>query len=121
MTTDAISENQVPQSCTLPTVELPQGVAEFEALYALALRSQQRMTPTWLRMVLDPRAERWARDLTRPGERMLLVSASPSATHRVSCTLMCMSPAYIDLLDAVAVQANAAAAAAGPIAYVAVA
>jgi hypothetical protein len=52
-----------PQACTLPTAERPVRVAEFDGLFATALRGQQRLAPTLLRWRLDPAAEPAARDL----------------------------------------------------------
>lgn len=40
----------VPQSCTLPTVEQPLRVAEFDALFATAVRSAERLRRTELWM-----------------------------------------------------------------------
>lgn len=42
----------VPQSCTLPTEEQPLRVAEFDALFALAVRPAERVGPTVLRVHL---------------------------------------------------------------------
>ena len=43
----------VPQACTLPTAERPLRVAEFDALFAAALRGSVRVGPTRLRLSLD--------------------------------------------------------------------
>jgi hypothetical protein len=53
----------VPQACILPTAERPGRAAEFDGLFATALRGQQRLAPTVLRWRLDPAAEPAARDL----------------------------------------------------------
>ncbi len=53
----------VPAACTLPTVERPLRRAEFDDLFATALREQQRLSPTVLRWRLDPAAEATARAL----------------------------------------------------------
>ncbi|KUL31740.1 hypothetical protein [Actinoplanes awajinensis] len=53
----------VPEACTLPTVARPLRLAEFDDLFATALRGQQRLSPTVLRWDLDPAAETTARDL----------------------------------------------------------
>ncbi|MFC3738294.1 hypothetical protein [Paractinoplanes deccanensis] len=50
--------------CTLPTAERPLRLAEFDQLFATALRAQQRVSPTLLRWDLDPAALATARDLT---------------------------------------------------------
>jgi hypothetical protein len=42
----------VPESCTLPTVEQPLRVAEFDALFALVVEPVERMSPTRLRIRL---------------------------------------------------------------------
>jgi hypothetical protein len=54
----------VPEACTLPTVERPLRLAEFDELFATALRGQRRLSPTALRWDLDPACEATARDLT---------------------------------------------------------
>lgn len=54
----------VPEACTLPSVQRPLRLAEFDDLFTTALREQQRLSPTHLRWRLDPSAEATARDLT---------------------------------------------------------
>ncbi|GAA2469507.1 hypothetical protein [Winogradskya humida] len=54
----------VPAACTLPTLDQPLRLAEFDDLFADALRGQQRLSATVLRWELDPAAEATARDLT---------------------------------------------------------
>ena len=56
-------EVPVPGACTLPTAERPLRLAEFDDLFATALRGQQRLSPTRLRWRLDPVAEQAAREL----------------------------------------------------------
>jgi hypothetical protein len=53
-----------PRACTLPTTERPLRLAEFDDLFATALRGQRRLSATALRWDLDPAAEATARDLT---------------------------------------------------------
>ncbi len=53
-----------PEACTLPTVERSLRLAEFDDLFATALRAQQRCSPTMLRWDLDPAVEATARSLT---------------------------------------------------------
>lgn len=50
-------------ACSLPTVEQPLRVAEFGELFTEALREVRRLSPTHLRLDLDPTAEAAARDL----------------------------------------------------------
>jgi hypothetical protein len=54
----------VPEACTLPTADQPLRLAEFDDLFATALRDQRRLSPTVLRWRLNPAAEPVARDLT---------------------------------------------------------
>jgi hypothetical protein len=54
----------VPDACTLPTAQRPLRLAEFDELFATAVRGQQRVSPTRLRWLLDPAAEATGRDLT---------------------------------------------------------
>ena len=61
--TDA-TEVWVPEACTLPTVERPLRLVEFDALFARGLKAQERLSPTVLRWSLDRGAESEARDLT---------------------------------------------------------
>ena len=42
----------VPDACTLPTAEQPLRVAEFDALFAVAVRPAERVSPTVLRIHL---------------------------------------------------------------------
>lgn len=51
----------VPESCTLPTVEQPLRVAEFDALFATAVGSTERLDPTRLRVHLPHGHETTAR------------------------------------------------------------
>ncbi|GII05298.1 hypothetical protein [Planobispora takensis] len=55
-----------PAECTLPTEERPLRLAEFDTLFASALRGLERVAPTHLRLVLDGgvQVEETARDLT---------------------------------------------------------
>jgi hypothetical protein len=55
----------VPESCTLPTVDQPLRVAEFDALFATATGAAERLSPTRLRVQLpgDHDTTATARDL----------------------------------------------------------
>jgi hypothetical protein len=52
-----VSESLVPQSCTLPTVDRPLRVAEFDALFSDAVRAADRPSRTRLSLDLEPTAE----------------------------------------------------------------
>lgn len=58
-------ESWVPQACTLPTVEQPVRLAEFEELFATGVRSVHRTGSSRLRLELvpDARTAAWAADL----------------------------------------------------------
>ena len=60
---DTNDQAWVPQACTLPTGERPVRVAEFDELFATALRGQQRVGPTLLRWRLYPATGPAAREL----------------------------------------------------------
>jgi hypothetical protein len=53
----------VPESCTLPTVEQPLRVAEFDRLFATSLLAVEHTGPTVLRLALRSDAESEAREL----------------------------------------------------------
>jgi hypothetical protein len=57
-------ETWVPEACTLSTRRRPLRVAESDQLFTVALRGQQRLSPTELRWELDLDAEPMVRDLT---------------------------------------------------------
>lgn len=61
MTTN--DQEWMPQACTLPAAERPARAAEFDELFATALRGQRRLAPTMLRWRLDAAAESAAREL----------------------------------------------------------
>lgn len=97
-----------PDACTLPTVERPLRLAEFDDLFATALRGQQRLSATALSWDLDPAAETTARDLAdresaccsffaftfRPGDGVLWLDVEVTA-------------GYVAVLDALAQRAAA--------------
>lgn len=58
-----MSNAKVPDAYTLPSAEQPSRVAEFENLFGTGLRSRERLSPTRLRLILDPAAEQRARPL----------------------------------------------------------
>ena len=58
-----IEDLTVLESCTLPTVERPLRLAEFDDVFSMALTAQTRLSATVLRWSLDSRAEGVARDL----------------------------------------------------------
>jgi hypothetical protein len=60
---DAGLRDWVTDSCTLPTVDQPLRVAEFDALFADSVRAVDRVTDTTVRLILDAGADDRAREL----------------------------------------------------------
>ena len=52
-----IDLSQAPEACTLPTVERPLRIAEFDRLFATAAAPVERLGPQIARIVLPPRPE----------------------------------------------------------------
>ncbi|MEV4206634.1 hypothetical protein [Nocardia salmonicida] len=63
MTINLDSQDWVPSSCTLPTVEQPVRVAEFDNFFATSVRKTARPTNTRLDLVLADGAEPVGREL----------------------------------------------------------
>ncbi|MFI6162968.1 hypothetical protein ACIA59_23835 [Micromonospora haikouensis] len=98
----------VPEVCTLPTVERPLRLAEFDDLFATALREQQRLSPTALRWHLDPAAEATARNLTGRESSCCAFFIFTFASDADALRLDVQVPAaHVDVLDALAQQATA--------------
>jgi hypothetical protein len=106
MTTD--DQAWVPEACTLPTVDRPLRLAEFDDLFATSLRGQQRLSPTALRWRLDPSAEATARGLTARESSccsFFLFSFAPDG-DRLDLEVR-VPAAHVDMLDALADRAAA--------------
>jgi hypothetical protein len=98
-----------PAACTLPTVDRPLRLAEFDDLFTTALRGQHRTSPTALRWLLDPAAEPTARDLTARESACCSFFAftyTPAAGHTLLDVVV--PAAHVDVLDALAARAAAA-------------
>ncbi|MBU2665495.1 hypothetical protein KOI35_18465 [Actinoplanes bogorensis] len=107
MTSDDLA--WVPETCTLPTVDRPLRLAEFDDLFATALRSQQRLSPTALRWHLDPAAEATAQDLTdRESACCSFFTFTFTARGAVVQVDVEVPPTHVDVLDALATRAAAA-------------
>ena len=102
-------QNWAPDACTLPTTERPLRGAEFDALFASALRAVHRPAPTRLRLTLDPAAEATARDLfARETECCSFFTFGfirDDGQLRVDADV---PDAYVEVLDGLAGQARAA-------------
>jgi hypothetical protein len=105
----------VPDRCTLPAVEQPLRVAEFDALFSSALCGVERPEPTLLRLWLDPatEVEAMARDLAARETgccSFFTFSFVRPAADRLQMDIG-VPAAHCDVLDALA---SRAAGAAGP-------
>jgi hypothetical protein len=112
-TNDIKDEAWVPEACTLPTAERPLRLAEFDDLFATALRGQQRLSPTRLRWRLDPAAEPTARGLTARETECCSFFTFTFAPADCAVQIDVEVPgAHVDVLDALAERAAAERAAA---------
>lgn len=104
----ASDEGWAPQACTLPTAQQPLRVAEFDDLFATALRGQQRLSRAVLRWRLDPKAERKARDLTNRETRCCsFFSFTFTRTDGGLHLDVAVPDAQVAVLDALAERASA--------------
>ncbi|MEV3959303.1 hypothetical protein AB0M34_00140 [Nocardia sp. NPDC050193] len=98
-----------PRACTLPTVEQPVRVAEFERFFAESVRSVRRPGPARLELVIDPDAASVARDLA---ERESDCCSFFGFDFALIGTRVLMGvevpPTYVDVLDAFAARVDAA-------------
>jgi hypothetical protein len=98
-----------PEACTLPTVDQPFRVAEFDDLFATAVRDVSRDGPTRLRLTLDQAAEARARDLTARESACCSFfgfAFGPAADGLLTLTVTVL-PAHAGVLDAFAARAAA--------------
>jgi hypothetical protein len=63
MTKTSSANGWVPSACTLPTVEQPLRVAEFDTLFRTGVHEATRTRRTHLELVISPESEASARDL----------------------------------------------------------
>ncbi|MEU5943893.1 hypothetical protein ABZ807_33200 [Micromonospora sp. NPDC047548] len=104
----SIDQGWVPQACTLPTGERPLRLADFDDLFATALREQRRLAPTRLRWRLDPEAEDTARDLTARESRCCsFFTFTLTRTDSAVEVDVRVPDAHVEVLDALAARAVA--------------
>ncbi|MEU4315261.1 hypothetical protein [Nocardia sp. NPDC024068] len=109
MTTSADGAGWVPDACTLPTVEQPIRVAEFDRLFADSARSARRPFPARLEIVLDPAAGPGARELAARESSCCAFFTFDFATTSEGLVMGVAVPgAYVDVLDAFAARAGTA-------------
>jgi hypothetical protein len=107
----------VPDACTLPTAEQPLRVAEFETLFAGAVRSVDRLDDRHLRMQLAGAAGLAAtvRDLTARENNCcgffgFTVTPVQAATGETVTLDVVVPPNYVNVLDGLARLAETASA-----------
>lgn len=99
----------VPDACTLPTVEQPIRVAEFDRFFAESVRNTTRPTPTRLDLLLDPDAEATGRDLASRESSCCSFFAFDFDTTGAGLVMQVGVPAaYVEVLDAFAARVEAA-------------
>jgi len=94
--------------CSLPAAERPVRQAEFDDLFATAVRGRERVSPTHLRLRLDPAAEPAARDLT--GRETACCSFFTFTFAPADGAVLLdveVPPAHVEVLDALAERAAA--------------
>ena len=116
MTTEPVAPSDVhldwvPPDCTLPTTERPLRVAEFDRLFATALRGVERIAPTRLALRLDSTARRPAEELAdRETGCCSFFTFAFTAGGADEVLLEVVVPAtQVDVLDALAERATAGA------------
>jgi hypothetical protein len=108
-----VHEVWVPEACTLPTVEQPLRLAEFDDVFAARLVGQSRVAAHVLRWWLDLEAEEVVRDLTaRETECCSFFRFSIAAQSGALVVDVQVPPAQVKVLDALAARSAARMAAA---------
>ncbi|MEJ7770473.1 MAG: hypothetical protein WKF51_01130 [Geodermatophilaceae bacterium] len=109
MPTNDLLGLDVPQDCALPTIDRPLRVVEFDELFQTSVREVERLSPTRLRMLLDPSAEARARDLTSREAQCCSFFNFTFAAGATALRLQIDVPASrVEVLDSVAERACAA-------------
>ncbi len=99
----------MPSACTLPTVEQPIRVAEFDQFFTTSARTTARPDPARLEVIVDPAAESVARELAgRESSCCSFFTFDFTSTTEGLAMSVGVPPAYIEVLDAFAARARAA-------------
>ena len=108
MTIPPARGNWVPDACTLPTVQQPIRLAEFDRFVAESVHSTTRPTPTRLDLHLAPGAEAAGRDLaSRESSCCSFFTFEFDATATGVVMRIGVPTAYIEVLDAFATRVEA--------------
>lgn len=98
----------VPDACTLPTVEQPTRVAEFDRFFAESVRSLARPAPTRLDLHVAAAAEAAARDLAARESTCCSFFTFDFDTTGTGLVMRVGVPAaYVEVLDAFAARVEA--------------
>jgi hypothetical protein len=106
------SESWAPSACTLPTVERPMRIAEFDRLFADAVRVVGRPEPTRLTLELEPSdavAAQTASLVVRETACCSFFTFNLIATGGALRLEVSVPLGHVDVMDALEVQANGAA------------
>ena len=111
MTTEiALDQGWVPEACTLPTAQRPLRLAEFDALFATAVKRVERVGVLRLRLTLTGPVELEAivRDLTERESRCCSFFAFTVTTHGPGQLVLDVTvpAAHVDVLDALTTRAS---------------
>ncbi len=108
----------VPAACTLPTVEQPLRVAEFDELFTTSVLAMERADPTTLRLTVAVDADDLARDLARRESSCCSFFGFDFTTVAGDAVAMTVTvPAtHVAVLDSFAAHAAAAAGSPAPMA-----
>lgn len=111
MTNNEVWETWVPSACTLPSSEQPLRAAEFDELFATAVRAIERPAAERLVLIIDAGSEGTARDLAaRENECCSFFDFAFSAADGDEVRLAVGVPAgRVDVLEALAARAAGAA------------
>ncbi|MFD3746606.1 hypothetical protein [Nocardia sp. NPDC058633] len=109
MTISPAQSDWVPHACTLPTVEQPIRVAEFDRFFAESVHSTTRPTPTRLDLVLAAGAEAVGRDLAaRESSCCSFFTFDFDATDTGPVMQVGVPATYVEVLDAFSARVAAA-------------
>jgi hypothetical protein len=102
----------VPEACTLPTVDRPLRLSEFDKLFTTALIRQERTAEQRLRWRLHPATEATVRALTARESECCSFFAFTIAADPTGVTVdVEVPPAHVDVLNALQARAATAMAA----------
>ncbi|WP_280401335.1 hypothetical protein [Nocardia carnea] len=108
MTISPVPGEWVSDDCTLPTVEQPTRVAEFDRFFADAVRDIRRPASARLELVFAHDAEPVARDLAaRESSCCSFFTFDFTSTAEWSVMRVSVPASYIEVLDAFAARAQA--------------